>query len=43
MESVPPQERSKKLKDLNLSCDPLPKEQSLGLLWDVETDMFVSR
>ena len=38
IESVPPQERSKKLKDLNLSRDSLPKEQSLGLRWDVETD-----
>ena len=35
---VPPQERSKELKDLNLSRDFLPKEQFLGLRWDVETD-----
>ena len=38
IKSVPPQERSKELKDLNLSRDPLPKEHSLGLRWDVETD-----
>jgi len=38
IESIPPQERSKELKDLNLSSDRLPKEQSLGLQWDAETD-----
>ena len=38
IESVSPQKRSKELKDLNLSRDPLPKEQSLGLRCDVETD-----
>ena len=38
IESVSPQERAKELKDLNLSRDPLPKELSLGLRWDVETD-----
>ena len=38
IKSVPLQERSKELKDLNLSRDPLPKEQSLRLRWNSETD-----
>jgi len=43
IESIPPQERSKKLKDLNLSSDRLPKEQSIGLQWDAETDTLISK
>ena len=43
IESVPPQERSKELKDLNLSRDPLPKKQFLGLRWDVEADTLCFR
>ena len=38
IESVPQQDRSKDIKDLNLARDPLPRERSLGLWWDVEAD-----
>jgi len=33
-------ERAKVVKGLDLTCDKLPTERALGLVWDVETDTF---
>ncbi|RUA05619.1 MAG: hypothetical protein DSY43_04230, partial [Gammaproteobacteria bacterium] len=38
IESVPESERASSVKDLDL--DRLPMERALGILWNVETDMF---
>ena len=38
LQSVPQQERSKQVKDLNLGSDPLPTERALGVVWDPNTD-----
>lgn len=40
MESFPPEDRAKDLKDINLMSDTLPKQRSLGMIWDLETDTF---
>ena len=38
IKTVPPSDRSNELKNLDLTKDSLPKERSLGLCWDAETD-----
>lgn len=40
LESIPVQERAKKLAGLDLSMDALPVERALGVCWDVEQDCF---
>ena len=40
LESIPPEERAKDVKELNLECDMLPTERALGVSWFVETDAF---
>ena len=43
IESIPPEARAKKLKDLDLRQDILPMERALGVQWCVETDTFQFR
>ncbi len=38
IESVPPSDRAKTLKSIDIYQDDLPTERSLGVLWNVETD-----
>ena len=38
--AFPKQDRDTKLKELNLSCDPLPTQRSLGLCWNLDNDTF---
>ena len=40
LESIPPEERAKDVKELNLDCDMLPTERALGVSWFVKTDEF---
>ncbi|XP_070546562.1 uncharacterized protein [Ptychodera flava] len=40
IQSVPPEDRAKKVKNLDLDRDTLPVERALGTHWDTETDMF---
>ena len=40
LESTPPEERAKDVKELDLECDMLPTERALGVSWFVETDAF---
>lgn len=41
MESFPPEDLAKDLKDLDLGADPLPVQRSLGLSWNLESDSFL--
>jgi len=43
IESVPTCDRSKELKNLDLTRDALPKEHALGLQWNVEQDSLCFR
>ena len=38
LESIPPDERAKDVKELDFECDMLPTERALGVSWLVETD-----
>ena len=40
LESLPAEDRSKDLKDLDLRHDKLPLQRSLGTYWCIETDTF---
>ena len=40
MKTVIESERAKVIKGLDLTCEKLPTERALGLVWDVETDTF---
>ena len=40
LESIPPEERAKDVKELDLECSMLPTERALGVSWFVETDAF---
>ena len=40
LESIPPEERAKDVKELDLECDMLPTERASGVSWFVETDAF---
>ena len=40
LESNPPEERAKDVKELDVECDMLPTERALGASWFVETDAF---
>ena len=41
--SVPPEERAKEMKNLDLSIDKLPIERALGVHWCIESDAFKFR
>ena len=41
LESIPPEERAKDMKELDLECDMLPTERALGVSWFVEMDALV--
>ena len=43
LECVPPEKRSKELRDLDLDYDHLPVERALGVQWCVESDVFKFR
>ena len=43
MMSVPPEDRAKKIKGLDLSIDKLPIERALGVHWCIESDAFKFR
>ena len=43
MMSVPPEDRAKEIKGLDLSIDKLPIERALGLHWCIESDAFKFR
>ena len=38
IQAVPPEDRAKGLQELDLTRDPLPIEQTLGIMWCAETD-----
>ena len=38
--SVPPEDRAKEIKGLDLSIDKLPIERALGVHWCLESDAF---
>ena len=38
LEFIPPDERAKDVKELDLECDMLPTERALGVSWLVQTD-----
>ena len=40
LESIPPEDRAKGVKDLDLRQDPLPIERALGVQWCIESDTF---
>ena len=40
MKGFSDQDRADHLKDLNLYQDPLPSQRSLGVLWNLKTDVF---
>ncbi|KAL4217997.1 hypothetical protein ACF0H5_022735 [Mactra antiquata] len=40
IETIPPSERAEDVKNLNLTCESLPVERALGILWNIEQDMF---
>jgi len=40
IESVPNSERAEDVKNLNLTLEDLPVERALGILWNIEHDMF---
>ncbi|XP_066910989.1 uncharacterized protein [Clytia hemisphaerica] len=40
IESIPPEERSKSLKDLDMTTDTIPNERALGMQWCPERDVF---
>ncbi|XP_069114175.1 uncharacterized protein [Argopecten irradians] len=41
MNAFPPEDLEKNIKDLDLGCDPLPIQCSLGINWSLETDSFL--
>ncbi|XP_068704372.1 uncharacterized protein [Montipora capricornis] len=43
MMSVPPEDRAKEIKGLDLSIDKLPIERALGVHWCIESDAFKFR
>ncbi|KAK2564378.1 hypothetical protein P5673_011803 [Acropora cervicornis] len=43
MMSVPPEDRAKEIKGLDLSIDKLPIERALGVQWCIESDAFKFR
>ena len=43
MMSVPPEDRAKEIKGLDLSIDKLPIERALGIHWCIESDAFKFR
>ena len=43
MMSVPPEDRAKDIKGLDLSIDKLPIERALGVHWCIESDAFTFR
>lgn len=40
MEAIPAKDRAKSIKDLGISHDVLPAQQSLGVHWDIGKDHF---
>ncbi|XP_072021165.1 uncharacterized protein [Amphiura filiformis] len=40
LKTVPPAERAKDIRSLDLSQDPLPPDRALGMKWKVESDTF---
>ena len=40
MEAFPAEDRAKDVRDLDLRHDSLPAQRSLGVFWDLETDVF---
>ena len=43
LECIPPEKRSKELRDLDLDYDHLPNERAVGVQWCVESDVFEFR
>lgn len=43
MDALHPEERAKNLVDLELTSDPLPLQHSLGLTWNLQSNMFTFR
>ncbi|KAK3737845.1 hypothetical protein QZH41_004783 [Actinostola sp. cb2023] len=43
IQAIAQEDRAKGLQDLDLRCDPLPIERTLGVMWCVETDSFQFR
>ncbi|XP_078284303.1 uncharacterized protein LOC144609366 [Rhinoraja longicauda] len=43
LETIPPEDRAKETRELDLDKDDLPMERALGLHWCVETDVFKFR
>ncbi|XP_066922156.1 uncharacterized protein [Clytia hemisphaerica] len=38
--TIPEEEKSKRLKNLDMSSNPIPEERALGMNWDPESDKF---
>ena len=43
MEALPAEDRAKSVNGLDLRCDILPTQRSLGVYWDIEKDRFIFR
>ena len=43
MEAFPAEDRGKDIHDLDLHCDSLPVQRSLGVYWDLQEDAFTFR
>ena len=43
IQAVAPEDRAKGLRELDLACDPLPIERTLGIMWCAESDTFQFR
>ena len=43
IQAVAPEDRAKGLQELDLARDPLPIEQTLGIMWCAESDTFQFR
>ena len=43
IQAVAPEDRAKGLQELDLACDPLPIERTLGIMWCAESDTFQFR
>ncbi|XP_066925613.1 uncharacterized protein [Clytia hemisphaerica] len=41
--TIPEEEKSKRLKNLDMSSNPIPEERALGMNWDPESDKFSSK
>lgn len=41
MEALPAENRAKDIRDSDLWCDTIPAQRSLGVYWDLQSDIFI--